>query len=155
MTSTSVPSSNRSDHGATRRALHAPGARATWQRPLLTLDAVACVVIGAVLLAAPTGLVAAVGTATAGPFRLVGAAFLLAAAVNGWAARAPGRISTYLAVDLDLLCVVGFTVLLVADPVGSDGLARALYGAGVAVPLVLGVAKVVGLRRPDVAGRGR
>lgn len=123
-----------------------PDGRAAWHRPLLALDAVACAAIGVVLTVAPATLVDGVGIATATPVRLLGAGFLLAAVVNGWAARAEGRLQTHLAVDLDVACVIVLTTVLVAGPGGAAGWVQALLVAGIVVPLAMAAAKVVGLR---------
>lgn len=147
MTSPATASSARTPAVSTH-----PTDRAVWHRPALALDAAACAVLGAGLLAAPAGLLDGLAIATATPLRLVGAALLVAAVANAWAARADGRGPTHLAVALDVVFAAVSSVLLVTLSGDAAGWARALLAAGIAVPAGYAVAKVVGLR-PSAAGR--
>lgn len=148
---TGTPSTVAPTSARASRAAATGDDRARWHRPLLAVDAAACLALGVVLLVASGWLVAGLGITTATPVRLLGGGFLLAALANGWAVRAEGRVATRLAVALDAVCAVVLTTVLVADPGGAVAWAQALVVAGIVVPLVLGAAKVVGLRSP--AGR--
>ena len=124
-----------------------PRQRADWHAPILAADAAVCVGLGLFLVAVPGWLADGLGLATSLPVRLVGAAFLVAALVNAWAARDGRVLSSLLAVDLDLGFVVGAGAVLVAAPGDATGWARFLLVGTVALPAVLGALKVVGLGR--------
>ncbi|WP_052668884.1 hypothetical protein [Nitriliruptor alkaliphilus] len=132
-----------------------PADRTVWHRPVLTLDAVGCAAIGAGLLLAPTALVDGFGLATPTPLRLIGVAFLVAAAANGVAARAAGPGATHLAIALD----VGFIGLLVgllpATAGDAMGWARLSMVAGIVVCVGFAAAKYVGQHRAAADRPGR
>lgn len=138
---------------ATAAAATAHRPRAAWHRPLLAVDAAACLALGAALLFAPGWFADGLGIATATPLRLVAAGFLAAAAANAWAARSEQRAATYLAVDLDVLFVGVAAVTLVADPGGAAGWAQAILAVGVVVTAAFGGLKLIGLRSAAAGAR--
>lgn len=135
-------------------AVSPPGAgRPAWHTAVLGLDAVACAAVGLVLATAPGWLADGLLVAPGG-VRAVGAVFLLASVVNGVAARTGSRLVAFVAIDLDVLIGLGAAAFLVAGPEGAATWARTLVGALVAVCVVVGGAKLTGLRRPTRARGG-